>query len=148
MPPCRGQAAVGQVLTFTQAFYQDLTRRLFRMNPIRWLLKVSADAAMRRAGAVLLGTCPFDATVDSRDDEMWIEIDGTALFISNRKQHEIWSQLSPDRLRFARASHAKDGSHRLTVYERTAAGWREWEGPSVLETVDDAVALGPQLLSR
>lgn len=118
------------------------------MNPIRWLLKISADAAKHRAGPGSPGTYAFDATVDSRYDEMWTEIDGSALFISNRKQPERWSQLSADRLRFARATQARDGSHRLTVYERTAAGWHEWEGPSVLETLDDAVALGQQLLSR
>ncbi|MBP1203561.1 hypothetical protein JOD97_001575 [Duganella sp. 1411] len=118
------------------------------MNPIRWLLKVSADAAKRRAGESAPGTYGFDAKVDSRDYEMWTEIDGSALFISNRQEPERWSQLSPDGLRFARATQARDGSHRLTVYERTAAGWREWEGPSVLETLDDAVALGQQLLCR
>lgn len=121
------------------------------MNPFRWFLKLSADLAQKRGGSRDPWAYSYDATVDSRDYEEWIEVDGATLFVGNKKWPECWSQLSPDSRRYARAIEAGDGSFRLTVYARQDSGhngpeWGVWEGPSVLATREEAMALGQQLL--
>ena len=119
------------------------------MNPFTWLLKLSANLAQKRGGGPIdPWAYSYDASVDSRDYEMVLEVDGASLFVGNRKWPERWSQLSADASRYARATEANDGSFRLTVYERSEWQWREWEGPSIVATLDDAVALGQRLLAR
>lgn len=123
------------------------------MNPVRWLLDLSARLAQKRGSSRDPWAYSYDQSVDSRDYEGWFEVDGATLFIENMKWPECWSQLSPDSMRYARIVDAGDGSFRLTVYERRGSeqyglGWTEWEGPSVLASCNEAIALGQQLLTR
>lgn len=116
------------------------------MNPISWLFRLSAKAAEKRAGVRDPLAYSYDPTVDSRDYEAWTELHGAAFFIENLKWPERWAELSPDSTRYGRIVEAGDGSFRLSVYERQGDHWRNWEGPSVLATLEEAQALGRRLL--
>lgn len=116
------------------------------MNPFRWLLNFSAAVAEKRGGHRDPESFSYDSTVDSREYEEWVRVDGTQLFIGNRKWPERWSGLSPLRKRYARVIEADDGDQRLSIYERLDWKWREVEGPSIFETLDDAKAIARKLM--
>lgn len=116
------------------------------MNPFRWLLNLSAAAAEKRGGRRDPWAFSYDSTVDSREYEEWVMLDGARFFIGNRKWPERWSGLSPQKKRFARVVEASDGSHRLSVYERSNTMWNEVEGPSIVESLSDAKVLAQQLM--
>lgn len=117
------------------------------MNPIQWLLQFSAALAQKRGGTVAPEIDAY-APVDARDDEVWLEIDGAALFVGNRRCPELWAALSSDAARYARVTQSREGLCHLMVYERVQASWRDWEGPSVLASLQDAQRLAHQLFLR
>ena len=117
-------------------------------NPVRWLFKLSADLAQRRGGAHDLWAYTYDPSVDSREYEAYAVVNGASLFVGNKKWPECWSEVSPDSTRYARLVRSDDGSYRLSVYERDGYKWREWEGPSVVATIEDGQTLGRKLLAR
>lgn len=115
------------------------------MNPIRWLLNLSAAAAKSRGGDGAQRPHVADPKVDDRDDQEWLVIDGATFFNGNKKMPEIWRELSSDGSRFARVTVATDGSFRLNVYERLGGTWGEFEGPSVMASLAEAQALARKL---
>lgn len=116
------------------------------MNPIRWLLNLSAAAAKRRGGDGAQWPPEADPRVDDRDDQEFLQIDGATFFNGNKKTPEIWRTLSSDRSRFARVTVATDGSFRLSVYERLGGTWGDFEGPSVMASLVEAQALARKLI--
>lgn len=123
------------------------------MNPLRWLLNLSALAAERRGGkgADLWGT---GGAVDDPQEFVPVEIDGSTLLLETTREIEVWTLLSADRCRFARATRSKDGAvTKLTVFERRLRNeenseWQLWEGPSLVGSLADAQTLGRSLLDR
>lgn len=121
------------------------------MNPLRWLLNLSALAAERRGGkgADLWGA---GGAVNDPQEFAPVEIDGSILLLETTREIEIWTLLSVDRCRFARATRSADGTvTKLTVFERRlrneeSAEWQLWEGPSLVGSLADAQALGKSLL--
>lgn len=116
------------------------------MNPIRWLLNLSAAAARKRGGGGVDPLAFAYAPVDSRDYEEWTEVDDAAFFNGNRKAVDLWSEFSTDRSRYARVTAAQDGSCRLEVYERRDSTWADWGGPSVVASLDEAQVLARELM--
>lgn len=117
------------------------------MNPIRWLLNLSADLAERRGGRSD-PDARSSVRVDSREYEAWIEIDGASLLETNLKWPERWVQISENAKRMARVVEGQDGLLRLTIYEREALRWRQWEGPAILESLEAAIQAGEVQLER
>lgn len=118
------------------------------MNPFRWLLNLSAAAAESRGRSTVDPLAFAYAPVDSRDYEEWVVVDGAGFFISNKKEPERWAELSADRSRYARVTQSPDGSFRLHVFERSDKWWRDWEGPSIISSLEEAQDLGRRLLQR
>ena len=117
------------------------------MNPIRWLLNLSSDLAERRGGRSD-PVARASVRVDSREYEAWIEIGGASLLETNLKWPERWVQVSENAKRMARVVEGQDGLLRLTVYEREARRWRQWEGPAILESLEAAIQAGEVQLER
>lgn len=118
------------------------------MNPFRWLLDISAKAAQKRGGGGVDPLAFAYAPVDARDDEEYTEVDGAFFFNGNKKVPELWSELSADRSRYARVTAGGGSSCRLSVFERRGREWTEWEGPSVMASLEDAQALARVLMNR
>lgn len=86
--------------------------------------------------------------IDSQEYEQWVKIDDASLFIGNIKWQEHWIGISVNQSRMARITEAPDGSYRLNAYIRADMVWQEWEGPSVMESAEEAVRLAEYLLER
>ena len=117
------------------------------MNPFRWLLNLSAAAAEKRGGHRDPWAFSYDSSVDAREYEEFIMVDGASLFVGNRKWPEKWGELSPLRRRYARVIEADDGSQRLSIFERFDSHWSVVEGPSILESLDDAKVMARRMMT-
>ena len=118
------------------------------MNPLRWLLDISAKAARKRGGGGIDPLAFAYAPVDARDDEEIIEVDDALFFNGNKKAPELWSGLSADRSRYARVTAVVGDSCRLQVFERRGREWTAWEGPSIMASLEEAQALAQALMCR
>jgi hypothetical protein len=131
----------------TTAAADSTNKTSIDMNPFRWLLNLSAAAAEKRGGQRDPWAFSYDSSVDAREYEEFIKVDGADLFVGNRKWPERWGELSPQRKRYARVVEADDGSQRLSIYERLDAKWHEVEGPSILESLDDAKVMARKMMA-
>jgi len=117
------------------------------MNPIRWLLELSASLAERRAGKVDPRAYGYER-VDSREYEAWIEIGEAVLLETNLKWPERWVQISENSRRMSRVVQAQDGLFRLSTYESRDGKWCGWEGPAIYESLESAIGAGLEQLER
>lgn len=112
------------------------------MNLFQRILKFSADLAAKRGGKRDPWARSYDHTVDSREYEAWVDVDGAQLFVSNIKWPERWSECSQDKRYLARAIEAPDGTFRIAIFERKNDQWTPMDGASIVQNLQDAVALG------
>lgn len=116
---------------------------------LRWLLKKSEELAHSRGGApsgedVLAPPSPREPR--ELEPEPY-EIDGAWFWNDRPEWPELWAGFSPDRERFVRIVEARDKSLRFSAYVRLNGSWASWEGPSIMETLQEAIDQGEKLIN-
>lgn len=116
---------------------------------LRWLLKKSEELAHRRGGApsgedVLAPPSPREPR--ELEPEPY-EIDGAWFWNDRPEWPELWAGFSPNRERFVRIVEARDKSLRFSAYVRLNGSWESWEGPSIMETLQEAIDQGEKLIN-
>ncbi|WP_313572152.1 hypothetical protein [Comamonas terrigena] len=117
------------------------------MNPFRWFLKKSEEFAYRRGGAPS-GVDIFRPEPNNHKlyEPQHFEVDGAWLSVMDPMWKERWTALSADRSKYIRVVETDDQSLRLWAFVRSGNEWQQWDGPSILANLSEAVALGQKLL--